>query len=190
MNIDFAALGFTKEDLQNRVVDQLCDRLLSQEGGDEEGHSWINESKLQKDLDELVRQRIDERVTALANEHVLPNVQAIIENWTLQETSQWGEKKGRSFTFTEYLVSRADAYMREDVDANGKAKDGDSYNWKKHSSRMAHAINAHLQYQIQSAMKEALEKANKSLDGAMESAARQAMIETASKLSLKLELKK
>jgi hypothetical protein len=107
MNIDFAALGFTKEDLQNRVVDQICDRLLT--SGDEEGHSWINESKLQKDLDELIRQRIDERVTALANEHVLPNVQAIIENWTLQETSQWGEE------MTDQMKKRIDRMTRDEM---------------------------------------------------------------------------
>lgn len=192
MSIDLKALGFTQEELQQRVIDQICEQLMSAETGDDEGHTWIGASQMQKALETHITAQINASVKALADEHVLPHVHSIIEGIVLQKTNQWGEKNGQPVTFVEYLVQRADTYMREDVNHDGQSKEetNDSYNWRKHTTRMTHAINKHLQFEIKRAMGDALEKANESLNGALEGAARQAMIETAGKLSIKFELKR
>lgn len=171
MNITLESLGFTKEDLQERVIDQLCSSLMSGKTYDEDGNEEYNDSQFKKKLEERLKTHINERINAIAEAHVLPNVTQYIENLTLQETTKWGEKTGQPVTFIEYLVQRAHAYIQEEVDYNGKSKsEGDSYNWRKNTTRIAYLINAHLQYNISVAMKNALDDANKSIVGGIEKA--------------------
>ena len=50
------------------------------------------------------------------------HVTAYVESFCLTETNKWGKKTGKSMTFTEYLVQRAELYLTEKVDLRGKAK--------------------------------------------------------------------
>lgn len=190
MSLDLAALGFTKENLQQRVIDQICEQLLSRETGDEDGRSWFGESDFKKELDKLIKQRIDAKVTEIADKHVLPKVDAIIEGFVLQETTSWGEKKGRSFTFTEYLVSRAEHYMNEDVNFSGETKEKAGYNWSKETNRMTWCINRMLATYMQNAMKQCLRDMDAKVNGGLMAAAQASMVEAAKSIRLKVELAK
>lgn len=172
MNITLESLGFTKEDLQERVIDQLCSTLLSGKTYDEDGNEEYTDSQFKKKLEDRLKQHMNERINAIAEAHVLPNVTSYIENLTLQQTNTWGEKTGQPVTFIEYLIQRAHAYIQEEVNHEGKSKAEarDSYGWSKNTTRIAYLINAHLQYNIAVAMKTALETANKSIVGGIEKA--------------------
>jgi hypothetical protein len=80
-------------------------------------------------------------------------------------------------TFTEYLVQRVDAYIREEVNYNGKSRseDRDSYGWSKSSTRIVHLIHGHLQYHIQRAVTEALGQVNSSVRKGLEEAVKHAI---------------
>jgi hypothetical protein len=86
----------------------------------------------------------------------------MVEGIVLQRTNEWGEKTGKSVTFTEYLVERAEAYMTEKVDYQGrsKAEVRDSYGWKPNQTRIVSLIDQHLQYGIATATEQALKSAN------------------------------
>lgn len=187
--IDLAALGISREDLINRIVDKAAEDLFTEVNIDEDGDEWRAKSAVAKQLDALIKQRIDERVTALADAHVLPNVTAYIETLTLQETNRWGEKTGQKLTFIEYLAERADAYMREDVNFQGKTKDQDSYNWRKNTTRIAYMVHEHLQYSIESAMKQALATANSSIVGGLEAAVKTSLGNVLEKLKVEVKTK-
>jgi hypothetical protein len=157
MNIDLAALGFTKEELQDRVIDQIVQSVMYGRYADEDGDETFRDSRFKQQLEDRVQNRIDETINALAEKHILPNVSAYIENLTLQQTNQWGEKKGASITFVEYLIQRAQAYMQEEVNFQGKTRAEDSgYGWNKAQTRITYLINNHLHYSIETAMKSAL----------------------------------
>lgn len=182
-------LGFTKEELQERVVDRLCTQVLHGVTWDEDGNEIETNSQFSRKLNERVAKHIDDTIAKIAEKHVLPNVAEFIENLCLQETTKWGEKKGEPVTFIEYLVQRADAYMREDVDHNGKTQKEDSYSWRTHSTRIAYMVDKHLQYSIESAMKQALETANASIAGGLEKAVKTSLNEVISGLKVTVKAK-
>ncbi len=174
------ALGITTEDLINRIVDRACEELLSSTDYDEDGApAGRTKSRLSKELERRIQAHTDAKIQELAEKHVLPNVTAMLETITLRETNRWGEATGQPVTFIEYLVQRADAYMREDVNYEGKSQvENGSYTWSKSSTRVAYLINKHLHYSIETAMKQALANANSSIAKGLEGAVK-AALETA-----------
>jgi hypothetical protein len=166
-------LGFTKEELQQRVIDSIVDRLMTSESGDDEGRSWVGESEFSRKLEKQVQGGIDAAVSALAEKHILPNVHAYIENLTLQQTNKWGETQGEPVTFIEYLTKRAEAYMVEEVNYEGKTKgESGGYSWAKAQARLAHMVDKHLHYSIDTAMKAALQTANSAIAEGIEKTVR------------------
>lgn len=170
-------LGLTTDELTNRLIDKCVEQLLTGVSFDEEGDEWRSKSTLAHKLDERIKQHIDAAVATLADKHVLPKVSEYIEGLTLQTTNQWGEKRGQSVSFIEYLTVRADAYMREEVNYDGKSKaeTGDNYGFKVSGTRVASLINKHLNYSIESAMKAALANANSSIALGLEGAVKVAL---------------
>ena len=158
---DLESIGLDPEELQERVIERIADQALTSIGIDEWGDEHDRPSSLSAKLDKRVKEHIDNAINRLAEEHVLPNVSTYIENLTIQETNKWGESKGKELTFIEYLVERAEAYLREQVDHSGKGKgESGSYSWHGCQTRITHLVHEHLQYSISSAMKDALKVAN------------------------------
>lgn len=178
------ALGITADVLTDRIVDKAVERLLSSNNFDEDGEEYVVPSGLKQRLDKAVKVQIDGKIAALAEQHVLPRVSEMIENLTLQATNNWGEKTGAPVTFIEYLTQRADAYMQEPVNHNGKTKTEDSYSWSKSTSRVAYLINSHLHYSIETAMKNALANANSSIAKGLEDAVKTALQSATAKLNV------
>jgi hypothetical protein len=187
--ITLEALGFTKDDLQERVIERLCEQILAGKQYDEDGNEEYDDSQFKKKLEERLRSHITETVNAIAEKHVLPNVTSYIENLVLQTTNKWGEKQGTPVTFIEYLVQRAEAYIQEDVNHEGKSKDQESYSWSKRSTRITYLINAHLQYSIQTAMQQALQTANSAIAGGIEKAVKIKLEEVVNSLKVGVQLK-
>lgn len=155
------SLGLTKEELADRLVERLADQMLNAERADADFPNQI-----QKRVTERINAAIDE----IATKHVLPNMTTYLENFCIQETNTWGEKQGKSVTFIEYLVKRAEAYMQEPVSFQGKTKAEDNYNWSKNTTRVSYLIHQHLQYSIETAMKAALKDANSFIVGGLDAA--------------------
>lgn len=121
-DLTLESLGLSQEDLAEKLVDRLAENLLTSINYDPEGGDWHSSSPFAKKLDKLVKDRLDQIVNDMAEKHVLPGVTKMVEDMMLQETNKWGEKKGEPVSFREYLVSRADHWMREQVDYKGKSK--------------------------------------------------------------------
>lgn len=182
--IDLSALGFTQDELRDRVIDRLCDRLM--ETGDFEDTEFAGK------LNQAIQKRIDHAINRLAEKHVLPNVTQYVENLTLQATNKWGEKTGKPVTFIEYLVERADAYLREDVNYEGQSKEEarNGYDWKRAQTRVMHLVHQHLQYSVSTAMQEALRTANSAIVGGLEEAVKIKLSEFAASLAVAVKVEK
>lgn len=157
--MDLKDLGFTKDELQNRVIDQLCERMMIGEC------EWVDYSQFRKELNARIKDGIDSSIERLAEEHVLPNVDKQVEEVCLQATNKWGEATGDQVTFIEYLVLRAEKYLTEKVDRSGDSIEEStrSYEWKGTQTRVTNLVNRHLHSSIEKAMKKALEKANSAI---------------------------
>lgn len=181
------ALGLDQDKLAEKLVDRLAQNMLTSIGYDEDGDEWFGTSPFAKKLNNLVTARLDKVVNELADKHVLPRVEAMVEGLVLQKTNSWGEKVGEPVTFIEYLTQRADAWMREEVSYDGKTKEQDSYSWRKRGTRVEYLIDQHLQYNISTAMKNALGEANKSIVEGLKAAVNIKLGEIA--VQLKTEIK-
>jgi len=164
-------IGMTKDELRDRVVKSIVNKIMYEEHRSDEGE-WEDRSRFARELDKHIKSSIDESVREIADVHVKPVVKEKIENFVLQETNQWGEKKGKIKTFAEYLVERAEHYMVEEVDSRGKSRSesGDGYGFRGVATRISYIIDKHLHYEISSAMKNILDNANNTLADGLQKA--------------------
>lgn len=171
-------LGLSQEELQEMAVERIARDFLSHDGGE-----------LQSRLENRIYEHADAAVARLADDHVLPKVGEFIENLVLQKTNDWGEKKGEALTFVEYLIRRADSYMGERVNSKGKTKEEDSYSWRGTQTRLSAMIDGHLHHEIDTAMKEALTIATKSLGRDLAETAKIKLAEISAKLKVEVATK-
>lgn len=170
MEITLESLGLSKEEIQNRVIDQIVRSALTSAVWNEDGDEIAIKSKFAGTIEDACRARIDQKINELGELHVLPNVDRYVETLILQETNRWGEKKGSSVTFVEYMVERAEAYITEPVDYEGKTQAEKGYGWSKSQSRISHMIHRHLHYSIETAIKTMLKDANANIVNGLEAA--------------------
>lgn len=181
MSIDLEALGFTREELQEKVIDRICKQFLGNYSWDEDGERDWEDSLFAKKLQQRVKDQVDTSIDRLAQQHVLPNVDRYIENVTLQETNRWGEKRGTPMTFKEYLAQRAEHYLTEKVNHRGEAKrESDSSYFDGKQTRITYLIDQYLSYAISSALKSALDSIDKTLTNGIQGTIR-AQLEALSK---------
>jgi hypothetical protein len=138
-------------------------------------------------LEAKVLERVHQAIDDIAAKNVLPNVASYVENLTLQETNKWGEKTGSPLTFVEYLVQRAEHYITEKVDFQGRAKGQDSYSWNGTQTRITYLVHEHLQYSIDTAMKDALKAANGNIVKGLEETVKLKLREIANGMNVKVE---
>jgi len=181
-------LGLSQDDLAAKLVDRIAENLLTSLDYDEEGGEWRSKSPFAKKLDKMIKDRLDVIINDMAGKHVLPVVNELVENITLQETNKWGEKRGTPVSFKEYLVQRAEAWMTEQVNFEGKPKGTDSYSWSPHGTRVSHMIHKHLEYEIGTAMKGAMQNATTSIAKGLHDAVKIQINEVASRLRVDVKL--
>ena len=173
-SINLEDLGLTQEKIQDRVVEAIVDRLLTSEMSGEDERTWLSSSAFKNKLDEQIKKRIDQRIAELGAAHVLPKLDGIIDNLVIQETTRYGEKRGKPASFIEYMIARAEAYISEPVDSQGrseievKAQQNSWYGSK--TTRVAYQIHEHLSSNINEALKKMLADANSKIAGGLRDA--------------------
>lgn len=179
---DLEALGFSKEDVFNRVVDQISERLLTEEVFDPEyGDVDYGETTFAKSVRAEISEKIDAAVAKVAEKHTLPNITEYLENLCIQKTNTWGERKGEEVTFIEYLTHCAETFLTEKVDYKGnpKGSSGGWGSWKENGTRVSYLVNEHLQYSVSTAITKALKDINgqiaQGLDGVVKIQLQQAL---------------
>lgn len=174
---------------ESKLLEMVAENIANQALGrysDDDGN-WIEDSKTEREFmsrfDAMVKIKIDEAIEKIAGKNVLPHIGKFIEDYCLQETSKWGEKKGEKVTFTEYLVQRAQAYLEESVDYSGKPKNTkDGYGFRPKSTRVVFMIEQHLHHEIETAMTAALNNGLGSLAKSLVETTRHSVNEAAKKL--------
>lgn len=187
------SLGISTEDLGDRIVEQAVDALLSARGFDQEtGEETRYVSKFQKEVDARIQKAVDQKIAALAAEHLVPRVGELIERANMVKTNKWGEPKSDPMTFKEYLAYRAERYMTDDVDHLGNSKadlelrNESTYNWRPAGQRLTVLLKLHIKESMEKAAKAAVTDVNKALAVSMEKAAKDAIaaVLSAAKVSI------
>lgn len=190
--MDLKELGITKEELATRVVDRVAGRLLERRCGrydpeDDDDYDSTCPTEFSREIETLIRERIHEDVARLSEAHILPHVTAMVDDLTLQETTKWGEKKGKPVSFTEYLIERAGVYLEEEVNAKGNSRtEGHDYDWKSAGPRLKLLVRNRLNSRIAKAMEEAVAKLNASFADTITTTVKEQLAEFAEKLKVKV----
>lgn len=157
------ALGISVESLEERIVDQAVEALLNATGYDPENdHEVRYESRFKREIEKRIQDAVDAKISALANEHLVPKVGEMIESLTFQKTNNYGEPKGEPLTFTEYIASRAEVYMSEKVDSQGRGKEEcGSYDFRPNGPRLTVLMKLYIQEHLNACAKAAVTDINK-----------------------------
>lgn len=183
------ALGLDTTELGNRIVDQAVQALLSSTGFNPDSEEEYScESRFKREIHQRVKDAVDAKITAIAEEHLIPRIGEMIETADMRQTNRYGEPTSPSLTFKEYIASRAEAYMSEDVDYNGKSKSesGDSYNWRTNGPRLTVLMRSYIRDTLEKSAKAAVADVNKVIAKNIEKAAVDAIQATASSIKVQV----
>lgn len=185
------ALGVSTEDLANRIVDQAVDTLLSSTGFNPDTEEETRyESRFKREIEARVQKAVDEKIAALAAVHVLPRVGEMIEAADMRKTNNYGEAKGPSMTFKEYIAHRADVYMTEDVDYHGnskadlEAKSESTYNWRSCGPRLTVLMRTYIRDSLEKHAQAAVADVNKVIAANIAKAAKDAITAAAAAIKV------
>lgn len=176
------ALGVSAEDLADRIVDQAVNTLLSSTGFNPDTEEETRyESRFKREIEARVQKAVDEKIAALAAVHIVPRVGEMIEQADMRKTNGYGEPKGPSLTFKEYIAHRAEVYMTEDVDYHGnskadlEARSESTYNWRNCGPRLTVLMRNYIADSLEKHAKAAVNDVNKVIAKNIENAARDAI---------------
>lgn len=188
--VSIEALGFTREEIEQKVIERIVREVMDSVYTDDEDQEYHRPSQFSQRLEQAVRESIDKAVGAIAEKHILPNVEQYVENVTFQETNRWGEPKKEPIGFKEYLAQRAENYLTEKVDFQGKAKGEDSFgSWKGEQTRVTFLVHRHLHHTIESVMKDAVKGANERIVGGIEETVKLKLKEISESLKVNVSTK-
>lgn len=182
-------IGLTREELQERVIDSMCSRLLGTISVDEDGDPHRVPSQFKHALDNTLREQINVAVEKWATAHVLPRIELGIAHLMLQATNEWGEKRGQPVTFTEYVVERANRYMTEEVDHEGKLVGGERRYGSKSQTRAMFLVDKYLRASVEDAMKEAIKNANSVLTEGLSQAIQDRLADLNERLKVQVKIR-
>lgn len=180
------SLGLNIESLADRVVDQAVDTLLNSTGFNPDTEEETRyESRFKREIADRIQKAVDEKIAALAAVHLVPRVGELIESADMRKTNEWGESKSPPMTFKEYIAHRAENYMTEDVDINGKSRveSNDSY-WRKCGPRLTVLMQMYIRDHLQKCAAAAVTDINKVIAKNIEQAAREAIASAAAGLKV------
>ncbi len=167
-------LGLTQKELREQVIERAAEKLRDTIDVGDYGH-----------LNKIIQDATNTAVSRYIEKTIVPMLEKEIASITFQATNEWGERNGKSVTFREYLVQRAERWIREEVNYDGKPKGTDGYSWKGYQTRVAFMIHKHLHYSIEHAIEDMLKTANASIVGGIEQTVKMklAEIQTAIKVT-------
>ena len=177
-------IGLTQEEIQDRVIERIAEKSLSHMVMDDEGFDCEVGSSLSRALDKKIKDTINAAVESYGDKHVKPKIVEHIETLVIEKTNSYGEKKGEPITFLEYLIERAEVYMLEAVDMNGKGS-GHPHRYKSDTTRIAYMIDQHLRYEIEGMVKKVMADANSKIAEGLQAAVKMKLNEVKVLLDVK-----
>lgn len=191
MSISFSDLGITSEELTDRIVDQAVSQLLEHTAWDPDGDEHTSPSELGKRLQATVRERLDAQFDEFAQSVIQPSVEQMLERMVFPSTNRYGEPKAPPQTLREHLAARADAWLGEEVDREGRSFEEarrQGRGWDKSTKRIQWVISQHLDAELRAAFNKIMASATGELLRAIEATAKERLASIASTLKLQATL--
>jgi len=187
MEITLDSLGISRDELISRLVNELTRKFT----GSIITYDEVNEEKLNKDsliaeaFKKSVKETLDSAVEGYFNIWIHPSITKYLEDFTVTETNKWGEAKSEPVKFKEYIIKRAESFLTEPVNREGKTrKEYSGYDFKPTGSRLEHFIIDKYTRSLHGALEVALSALNKEIAGGLEGCVKNKIAEVTQRFKL------
>ena len=163
------ALGISKADLLEKVVDKVAADILLDSYVDDGGDYGNRDTTFAKAMKRMVVERIKALVAKEAEERVLPSVVALVEQAVMVKTNRYGDKVAEPRTFREYIAEQVVEWMGEKVDPQGKVQADYHYGdqFKSAGTRVQQLVRAEVGKSLDPIIKEQTELIHKQIQDAI-----------------------
>ena len=185
MSTSLEALGLSKAEVLELVANKLVESAMREYATDDEGNPYPNPTKFSRVLSQQVAAKVDAAVARAADAYLKPVLAEGLDKFRIPQTNRYGEPQREPMTFIEYLAARADTYLTEMVDHNGKTQQQGGYQCS--TSRVAYMVHEHLNFRIKAEMTNALKAANDRIVEGIEATVKAKLAEVSA--ALKVEVK-
>jgi len=158
--INLEMLGLTQQEFQDRVIESVSGNLMTFISVDQDGE-WSGDSAFHKSLRKYLDDEITRQVIDFCEKEVGPKIAQRVDELTFPQTNSWGEKKKEPLSFREMVMQKAEKYLHEKVDHNGR-RDGSGK-----VTRMLWMIDKHLGFTLGAAIKDAMKNSDDKLSKAI-----------------------
>lgn len=183
-----ALIGITREEFREVIIDRAVSNIDRYFGNED----WADTGGHKHSITAHIRGTVQKCVDAYMVKNIDPIVKEKIETIVFEATNKWGERidGAPKKTFREFLIDRAEKFLREEVNFEGKSRDDmhGSY-WTKSQSRVSHLVHQYLHYRVETAMKEAVKNANTVIVAGIEETVKIKLTEIASALKIDVKTK-
>ena len=156
-------LGISQEEMIEKVVDAMSDKILAAPDDDMDNTHYRN--TIIEKLDMVIAERIESEVRKNFDRHVTPRIEEMIADMTFTKTNNWGERAGKTLTLREFLIEKAEAYMGEDVNAQGHSKSQcRGHSFYGAGNRLSVMIDNHLEAEFKRVVDDIYQIANKGFE--------------------------
>ena len=148
------------EDLEERVIAQMVDRILGEESEDVDfdlSEDFDSSSyrgtahRLRSKTIAAIRVRIDAAVDRYFATHLESKFDELVRSVVFPVTNRYGEKRGEPETLLEHLSQKAKEYMSEKVNSSGEKE-----TYHSGTPRLVWMLEKHFKADMQRAIGEAL----------------------------------
>lgn len=166
--IPFEALGISRDELINKIVDAAVEDLLSSVSTDDEGNSYKMSSRLREDFNTELTKRISSTVSGLVDSLVTPEY---IRTTTFPRYSKYGEKKGDPLTFKEFVEQCVNKILDSRIDDSGKILEPGSYGYDRGKHFMSGLVEKTIERELREAIQKGLINIQQEVTNALKAAA-------------------
>ncbi len=195
MEFTLESIGLNKEVLQSKVIEAACKKLLvDTEWEDEDCSSYPIDSEFKKKIENKIKIQFDDTITAIAEKHVYPKINELIEQCVIQRTNEYGEKKGQPTTLVEFLCEVAKEKLMEPIDSYGRTEQEcrlQDRSWYRNDAkpRIVKMIGEYLHKAIQEAISDNFKLLGSTVAQAVEKVARDQLKDLSEKFKLVMSVK-
>lgn len=191
MELTCEQLGITPDDIADRVATKIAERMLAEvvpDYDDETGEQVASERETR--FSQLVRKRVESKVGAAVDavtQKVIGNcIEQRLEEMKFPQTNNYGEHKGEPLTIMEFIERRANTYLTERVDWQGRSGYGANGTDR---TRVTWMLENFLAERMKEGFENALKTANQQIVDGIAQTMKDKLAEVASKLKCEVKVK-
>jgi hypothetical protein len=115
-------IGLSQDEVQSRVVEAIADQIVTTASCDDEGNVHKRRASFVTRMENTVESVIRQRAEKLIDSQLEAVIDKILSSG-FQPVDSYGEPKGEKTTLRDMIKKKAEAFLSERVDKNGKTAD-------------------------------------------------------------------